>query len=78
MASELLKNKAVINSIKEGDVPRVNFDLENTGFELLLPEQDLSEEFLLPEQKLSEEFLLPREEFARGSEKDLGSFIYNS
>ena len=76
MASELLKNKAVINSIKEGDVPRVNFDLENTGFELLLPEQDLSEEFLLPEQKLSEEFLLPREEFARGSEKDLGSFIY--
>tara|TARA_R100001086_G_scaffold117365_1_gene60238 strand:- start:11 stop:3112 length:3102 start_codon:yes stop_codon:yes gene_type:complete len=38
MASELLKNRAVINSLKEGDVPRVNFDLESTGFELLLPQ----------------------------------------
>ena len=38
MASELIKNRAVINSLKEGDIPRVNFDLQNSGFELLLPQ----------------------------------------
>ena len=38
MASELIKNRAVINSLKEGDIPRVNFNLQNSGFELLLPQ----------------------------------------
>ena len=38
MASELLKNRALINSLKEADVPKVNFDLQETGFELLFPE----------------------------------------
>ena len=45
MASELLKNKALIQKLKEPDVPRVKFDLASTGFEEL---------FTLPEPKPQE------------------------
>ena len=42
MDSELLKNRALIQKLKEPEIPRVNFDLESTGFEEL---------FTLPEPK---------------------------
>jgi hypothetical protein len=45
MASELLKNRALIQKLKEPEVPRVNFDLASTGFEEL---------FTLPEPKPQE------------------------
>jgi hypothetical protein len=45
MASELLKNRALIQKLKEPEIPRVNFDLESTGFEEL---------FTLPEPKPQE------------------------
>ena len=35
MASELLKNRALIQKLKEPEVPRVKFDLASTGFEEL-------------------------------------------
>ena len=45
MASELLKNRALIQRLKEPEVPKVNFDLASTGFEEL---------FTLPEPKPQE------------------------
>ena len=45
MASELLKNRALIQKLKEPEVPRVKFDLASTGFEEL---------FTLPEPKPQE------------------------
>ena len=45
MASELLKNRARIQKLKEPEVPRVKFDLASTGFEEL---------FTLPEPKPQE------------------------
>ena len=45
MASELLKNRALIQRLKEPEVPKVNFDLASTGFEEL---------FTLPESKPQE------------------------
>jgi hypothetical protein len=45
MASELLKNKALIQKLKEPEVPTVNFDLASTDFEEL---------FTLPEPKPQE------------------------
>jgi len=32
MASELLKNRALIQKLKEPEVPRVKFNLASTGF----------------------------------------------
>ena len=45
MASELLKNRALIQKLKEPEIPRVKFDLASTGFEEL---------FTLPEPKPQE------------------------
>ena len=41
MASELLKNRALIQQLKEPDIPVVKFNLGDTGFEELitLPEK---------------------------------------
>ena len=36
MASELLKNRALIQRLKEPDVPVVKFNLGDTGFEELI------------------------------------------
>ena len=36
MASELLKNRALIQRLKEPEIPRVKFDLASTGFEELI------------------------------------------
>ena len=36
MASELLKNKALIQKLKEPEIPVVNFNLGDTGFEELI------------------------------------------
>ena len=36
MASELIKNRTLIQRLKEPDVPRINFNLESTGFEELI------------------------------------------
>ena len=52
MASELLKRNALIQKLKEPDVPEINFDLQSTGFEEL---------FTLPEPK-PEELLNIQEE----------------
>ena len=56
MASELLKNKALIQKLKEPDVPRVKFDLASTGFEELIT---------LPEPK-PQELLNIQEENRKG------------
>ena len=56
MASELLKNRALIQKLKEPDVPRVKFDLASTGFEEL---------FTLPEPK-PQELLDIQEENRKG------------
>jgi len=56
MASELLKNRALIQKLKEPEIPRVNFDLESTGFEEL---------FTLPEPK-PEKLLNIQEESRKG------------
>ena len=56
MASELLKNRALIQKLKEPEIPRVNFDLESTGFEEL---------FTLPEPK-PEKLLNIQEENRKG------------
>ena len=36
MASELLKNRALIQRLKEPEIPRIKFDLASTGFEELI------------------------------------------
>ena len=56
MASELLKRNALIQKLKEPDVPEINFDLQSTGFEEL---------FTLPEPK-PEELLNIQEENRKG------------
>jgi hypothetical protein len=56
MASELLKNRALIQKLKEPEVPTVKFDLTSTGFEEL---------FTLPEPK-PQELLDIQEENRKG------------
>ena len=55
MASELLKRKALIQKLKEPDVPAINFNLADTGFEELIT---------LPEPK-PQELLYSREKEKR-------------
>ena len=45
MASELLKNRALIQKLKEPDIPRVNFSLDEVEVETLLPEEKPEELF---------------------------------
>ena len=51
MASELLKNKALIQKLKEPDVPIINFDLANSALDYSI---ESTEEELLPKQKPQE------------------------
>ena len=59
MASELLKNRALIQKLKEPEVPRVNFDLASTGFEELftLPEPKPQELLEIQEQNRKQRLL---------------------
>ena len=45
MASELLKNRALIQKLKEPDIPRVNFSLDEVEVETILPEEKPEELF---------------------------------
>ena len=38
MASELLKNRALIQKLKEPEIPKVNFGLDEVDVEFVLPE----------------------------------------
>ena len=51
MASELLKNRALIQKLKEPDVPIINFDLANSALDYSI---ESTEEELLPKQKPQE------------------------
>ena len=53
MASELLKNKALIQKLKEPDVPIINFDLANSALDYSI---ESTEEELLPKEKPIELF----------------------
>ena len=59
MASELLKNRALIQRLKEPEVSRVKFDLASTGFEELftLPEPKPQELLDLQEQNRKQRLL---------------------
>jgi len=53
MASELLKNKALIQRLKEPDVPVINFDLANSALDYNI---ESIEEDILPKEKPQELF----------------------
>tara|TARA_R110002020_G_scaffold357799_1_gene570118 strand:+ start:54 stop:233 length:180 start_codon:yes stop_codon:yes gene_type:complete len=57
MASELIKNRTLIQRLKEPDVPRINFNLESTGFEELitLPEPKPPELLDIQEDRIEKE-----------------------
>ena len=53
MASELLKNKALIQRLKEPNIPAINFDLANSALDYSI---ESIEEDILPKEKPQELF----------------------